>query len=105
MQLIDLDAALDEGRNEALVSRFCAELPCRVGGGIRTVERAQRVLDAGATAVILGSSLFRDGAPDLEFAAAVERAIGADRFIARGGQQGRTGGRQGLAAAVPRHGR
>lgn len=82
VQLIDLDAALDEGRNEALVAMFCAELPCRVGGGIRTLERAQQTLAAGATAVILGSSLFRDGRPDLAFAADLERAIGAERFIA-----------------------
>ena len=35
VQLIDLDAAKAEGHNNALVSRICVALPCRVGGGIR----------------------------------------------------------------------
>ena len=40
--MIDLDAALDTGANDFLVRRICRELPCRVGGGIRTIERARR---------------------------------------------------------------
>ena len=40
VQLIDLDAAKAQGHNNELVSRICAALPCRVGGGIRSVERA-----------------------------------------------------------------
>jgi phosphoribosylformimino-5-aminoimidazole carboxamide ribotide isomerase len=82
VQLIDLDAALDSGRNETLVARICAALPCRVGGGIRSVDRAARVLAAGATHVIVGSSLFRDGRPDEIFARELTDAIGADRVIA-----------------------
>ena len=41
VQLIDLDAAKGAGHNEALVARICAELPCRVGGGIRSPARAE----------------------------------------------------------------
>src|SRR5262249_50775522 len=52
------------------------------GGGIRTVERAREVLDAGAQHVIAGSSLFRDGAPDLAFAEALRDGIGRERVIA-----------------------
>ena len=37
---------------------LCA-LPCRVGGGIRSVERATEVLAGGATHAIVGSALFR----------------------------------------------
>src|SRR6185312_3988962 len=62
VQLIDLDAAKGHGNNAAIVASICARLPCRVGGGIRPVERAQAVLEAGAHAVIVSSSLFRDGA-------------------------------------------
>ncbi len=90
VQLIDLDAAKGDGDNAAMVAAICARLPCRVGGGIRTVERAEAVLDAGAHAVIVSSSLFRDGAVDLEFASDLADAIGADRVIAavdsRGGK-------------------
>jgi len=90
VQLIDLDAAKGEGDNAAIVAAICARLPCRVGGGIRTIERADAVLDAGAHAVIVSSALFRGGVVDLEFAGALADAIGAGRVIAavdsRGGR-------------------
>jgi phosphoribosylformimino-5-aminoimidazole carboxamide ribotide isomerase len=81
LQLIDLDAAIGTGSNDALVRRVCGARPCRVGGGIRTIERAREVLDAGATHVIVGSSFFRDGQPDLTFARALADAVSAPRVI------------------------
>ncbi len=90
VQLIDLDAAMGKPSNEAFVERVCGRLPCRVGGGIRSVERARAVLGAGAHAVIASSALFRDGGVDVAFAASLAAAIGRDRVIAavdsRGGQ-------------------
>ncbi len=90
VQLIDLDAAKAAGDNAALVARICGALPCRVGGGIRTLARADATIAAGATKVILGSSLFRDGAVDLEFARRLSERVGPDRLIAavdgRGGR-------------------
>ena len=53
VQLIDLDAAKGQGHNASMVSTICSRLPCRVGGGIRSIERAEAVLGAGAHAVIL----------------------------------------------------
>ena len=82
VQLIDLDAAKGEGDNRDIVARICGALPCRVGGGIRTIERAQDVLALGARKVILGSALFRDGAVDKEFAKRLADAVGPDRLIA-----------------------
>lgn len=82
VQLIDLDGALESGANDFLVRRICRVLPCRVGGGIRHVARARAVLGFGAQAVIVGSSLFREGAPDRRFAAELAGAVGADRVIA-----------------------
>jgi phosphoribosylformimino-5-aminoimidazole carboxamide ribotide isomerase len=82
VQLIDLDAAKAEGTNAAIVASLCARLPCRVGGGVRTVERARALLDAGARKVILGSSLFRGSSVDREFAAAASGTIGAERLVA-----------------------
>jgi phosphoribosylformimino-5-aminoimidazole carboxamide ribotide isomerase len=82
VQLIDLDAAKGDGANEALVARICAELPCRVGGGIRSVARAEAVLALGATKVIVGSALFTPTGIDVAFAAALRDAVGADRLIA-----------------------
>jgi phosphoribosylformimino-5-aminoimidazole carboxamide ribotide isomerase len=90
VQLIDLDAAKGAGSNERLIAEICTRLPCRVGGGIRTPERAKEIIALGATAVILGSSLFKDGTVDTELAARVAATITPERFIAavdsRGGQ-------------------
>ena len=90
VQLIDLDAARGRGDNSAIVADICGRLPCRVGGGIRSIERAQQVLAAGAHAVIASSALFRDGQVDVAFARSLADAIGVERVIAavdsRGGQ-------------------
>ena len=90
VQLIDLDAAKEAGDNDALVARICGELPCRVGGGIRTVGRAREVLDAGATHVIVGSSLFNQGRVDSAFARTLADTFGPEALIAavdsRGGK-------------------
>jgi phosphoribosylformimino-5-aminoimidazole carboxamide ribotide isomerase len=82
VQLIDLDAAKGTGANEVLIATICGRLPCRVGGGIRTPQRAQALVGLGATGVILGSSLFKDGAVDVEFAQRVSDAVSPERFIA-----------------------
>ena len=81
VQLIDLDAAMGTGRNDELVRTICGLLPCRVGGGIRSVERAREILSAGATDVIVGSALFTSAGPDIVFARDLAGAIGADRII------------------------
>ena len=82
VQLIDLDAAKGRGDNTAIVADICRRLPCRVGGGIRSVERAQAMLAAGAQAIIASSALFRDGHVDVEFASSLAGAVGAGRVIA-----------------------
>jgi phosphoribosylformimino-5-aminoimidazole carboxamide ribotide isomerase len=82
IQLIDLDAAKGEGNNESLVARICRELPCRVGGGIRTPERAKAVLALGATKVIVGSALFNATGIDFAMAEDMSRAAGIDQLIA-----------------------
>ena len=90
VQLIDLDAAKGEGDNRSLVASICGRLPCRVGGGIRSIERAEAVLAAGAHAVIVSSALFRSNGIDLSFAQALAEAVGPERVIAavdsRGGR-------------------
>jgi phosphoribosylformimino-5-aminoimidazole carboxamide ribotide isomerase len=82
VQVIDLDAAKRTGRNDSLVKRACAALPCRVGGGVRTVERAQELIAAGAREVIIGSALFREGQPDADFAGRAASAVGVERLVA-----------------------
>ena len=86
VQLIDLDAAMRQGENTALVEQISRRLPVQVGGGIGTVARAQSVLAAGAQRVIVGSSLFseQDGAGrvNTEFAAELAAAVGAEQVVA-----------------------
>jgi phosphoribosylformimino-5-aminoimidazole carboxamide ribotide isomerase len=57
VQVIDLDAAMGAGDNLALVQQIAGTLACRVGGGIRTVERAELVLATGARQIIASSAL------------------------------------------------
>jgi phosphoribosylformimino-5-aminoimidazole carboxamide ribotide isomerase len=78
VQLIDLDAAMGRGHNSTLVSQIVAQLPCQVGGGIRSIERARELLDQGAQRVIFGSALIRDAKPDVEFARAASNKLGPD---------------------------
>jgi phosphoribosylformimino-5-aminoimidazole carboxamide ribotide isomerase len=81
VQLIDLDAARGRGDNRALVQSICGRLPCRVGGGVRSVERAREVLALGAHAIIASSALFRDGVVDAAFARSLAEAVGVERVI------------------------
>ena len=82
VQLIDLDAAIGTGNNDALVRESCTRIPCRVGGGVRSVERARNWLDAGAAEVIVGSALFGTGGVNEAFAESLAGAIGTNCVIA-----------------------
>jgi phosphoribosylformimino-5-aminoimidazole carboxamide ribotide isomerase len=82
VQLIDLDAAMRQGENSELINRICKRLPCQVGGGIRTAEKAAAVLGAGARRVIVGSALF--GGADLVntgFARGLAAAVGLGQLV------------------------
>jgi phosphoribosylformimino-5-aminoimidazole carboxamide ribotide isomerase len=68
VQLIDLDAARGAGDNRLLVKEIVSQLPCQVGGGIRTVETAQELLSLGARKIIIGSALMAEGRIDREHA-------------------------------------
>jgi phosphoribosylformimino-5-aminoimidazole carboxamide ribotide isomerase len=90
VQVIDLDAATGHGDNSALVAEVCSALPCQVGGGVRTPDRAQALLDLGARRVIVGSALFNAGQPDVERAKVFADDVGVPALIAaldsRGGR-------------------
>jgi phosphoribosylformimino-5-aminoimidazole carboxamide ribotide isomerase len=99
VQLIDLDAAMRQGENRALIEMFCKRLPCQVGGGIRSAEDGNALLDAGAKRVIYGSSLFggdneadrkRHPIINLDFAAGLKAALGEEALVfsvdTKGGQ-------------------
>lgn len=82
VQVIDLDAALGRGSNDAIVRRLCGRLPCQVGGGVRTVDRAAELLAAGARRIIVGSALFSSEGANIEAAAGLAGAIPVSQLIA-----------------------
>jgi phosphoribosylformimino-5-aminoimidazole carboxamide ribotide isomerase len=90
VQVIDLDAARRCGSNASLVARICGERPCRVGGGIHTVEAAETFVAAGAREVIFGSALFSPAGVNVTFAARASARLGLERVVAaidsRGGR-------------------
>ena len=65
-------------------------LPCQVGGGIRSIESARKMLDAGAQRVILGSTLIQNGAINVAFAKQLAAEFGPEKLVfaidARGGK-------------------
>jgi phosphoribosylformimino-5-aminoimidazole carboxamide ribonucleotide (ProFAR) isomerase len=84
IQVIDLDAAIGgpEGATNAEIVRvLCARKPCRVGGGIRSVERALRVVADGARKVIVGSSAFTAQGIHHEFLRALAREVAREKII------------------------
>ncbi|MCS7315368.1 MAG: 1-(5-phosphoribosyl)-5-[(5-phosphoribosylamino)methylideneamino] imidazole-4-carboxamide isomerase [Bryobacterales bacterium] len=90
IQVIDLDAAMGRGSNEAIVARLAAQAAIRAGGGVRTVERARRLIEQGARKVIVGTAAFTERGVNRAFLEAAARAIGRERLIvaldSRGGR-------------------
>jgi phosphoribosylformimino-5-aminoimidazole carboxamide ribotide isomerase len=82
LHVIDLDAAMRRGHNNALVRQLCAEarrkykMKVRVGGGIRTVSRAKSLRKLGVEQVIVGSAAFRQGRPNVSFLKKLAASIG-----------------------------
>jgi phosphoribosylformimino-5-aminoimidazole carboxamide ribotide isomerase len=76
IQVIDLDAAMGKGSNDALVKLVAARSIARAGGGVRTPERARALVEQGAHRVIVGTAAF-----DREKLTEIADAVGPDRLI------------------------
>ena len=87
LHLIDLDAAMGRGDNHALARALCRrarkryKLKVRVGGGIRTVARAEEIAKWGAEQIIIGSAVFRDGKINTRFLEQLTGEIDCRRIV------------------------
>ena len=90
VQLIDLNAAMDQGNNAALIDLLVTRLPCQVGGGVRSLTAARSLIDAGARRIILGSVLVNNDEVNIDVARQFAEELGPDRLVfaidARGGK-------------------
>jgi phosphoribosylformimino-5-aminoimidazole carboxamide ribotide isomerase len=81
IQVIDLDAAMGKGSNDGLVRLLAGKAVCRVGGGVRTVERARALVEQGAHRVIVGTSAFTAAGINEPLLAAMRDAVGRERIV------------------------
>ncbi len=75
IQVIDLDAAMGKGENAALVQMLAARAKCRVGGGVRTPERARNLIEQGAYRVIVGTAAFTPAMAEIATAVGPEKIV------------------------------
>jgi phosphoribosylformimino-5-aminoimidazole carboxamide ribonucleotide (ProFAR) isomerase len=87
LHIIDLDAATGKGSNEALACELCVtarkryKMKVRIGGGIRTVLRAQTIAGWEANQIIVGSAAFKEGEIDKTFLRALTARIDAKQIV------------------------
>ena len=82
--VIDLDAAMGNGSNTALIKPLLRIAECRLGGGIRTAEQARELVSLGAKKIIIGSSAFRSPngfRVNTEFLEKLAQKIGRERIV------------------------
>jgi phosphoribosylformimino-5-aminoimidazole carboxamide ribotide isomerase len=62
LHLVDLDATMSKGNNKNLIMRIAEDtsIPVQAGGGIRSLEYAEKYLENGVDRVILGSLLIEN---------------------------------------------
>ena len=88
--VIDLDAALGVGNNLKIIKEICKIADCRVGGGIRTIKKANELLQAGAKKIIIGTKatpLFLKQLPKARVIVAIDTK---DQFIVTKGWKNKT---------------
>ncbi len=81
IQVIDLDAALGGEAQADIVRELCRRKAARVGGGIRSVERALQVVNDGAHKIIVGSAAFTPRGVNAHFLRLLARAVPRERLL------------------------
>jgi phosphoribosylformimino-5-aminoimidazole carboxamide ribotide isomerase len=83
LHVIDLDAAMRQGTNSRWIKTLCerGKMKVRVGGGIRTAVRAERILSWGAEKIIVGSAAFQGGRVARKFLGELTKRVGRKQVI------------------------
>jgi len=81
IQVIDLDAAIGTGSNEEIAGYLASRAVTRVGGGVRTAERARKLLDLGAGKIIIGTAAFDTEGVNAAFLREAVKAVGRQRLL------------------------
>lgn len=87
LHIIDLDAAMGKGENDALVHELCTQarkrykMKVRVGGGIRMVARVAELAALGATQIIIGSAAFKQGKVNARFLRQVLKKVDRKKLV------------------------
>ncbi|MBS1828008.1 MAG: 1-(5-phosphoribosyl)-5-[(5-phosphoribosylamino)methylideneamino] imidazole-4-carboxamide isomerase [Acidobacteria bacterium] len=81
IQVIDLDAAIGRGENDALVEFLAARAVTRVGGGVRTPERAAKLISQGARKVIVGTAAFQNDGINRTLLESIAAKIGKEQIL------------------------
>lgn len=81
IQVIDLDAAMGRGANDSIVELLAGRARCRVGGGVRSPERALALVGQGAAQVIVGTAAFTRDGINAELLESIAAAIGKERIL------------------------
>ena len=76
IQVIDLDAAMGNGSNDDLVELLASRAVTRIGGGVRSADRAHGLIEQGAYRVIVGTAAF-----DKELLTEIADAVSPERLI------------------------
>lgn len=79
IHVVDLDAAFGKGENLEAVENIvnASSIPVQVGGGVRSMEKVERLLSIGVKRLILGSLALRDP----ELAAKLGEQYGYEKFV------------------------
>lgn len=79
LHVVDLDAALGCGENLKQIEQIVEEInvEVQVGGGIRSLEKAERLINAGAARIVVGTRAVRERS----FASELIERFGADKVV------------------------
>lgn len=87
LHIIDLDAAMGKGANDELLRQLCTRarkefgMKVRVGGGIRTVARAEEIAGWGADQIIIGSAAFHEGEVNTRFLRRLAKNVDPEQIV------------------------